>query len=403
MNWKHGISFFVSFFTLVIFAISLPQPACAASKKKLTRKSNTLTSKKREASEIQKALAQKKQIVKEVIKKEQSILSRIEDIDKSIQKKKNELKHYDKRISETETKVSSISKEVKLLDSKLNNKRKYLRERLRILYKQQYGNYALSLISAKDYQDLIRKSKYISLVAYHDSKIVRKYMSELSFITLKKRNMQALQLTLKKNKTVAQEKKKDLQTARTKKDRLLATIRSKRSTYEKTIKELEESSRKLQSLIQKLEKQRVPKSVVGKGIRASRGHLPWPVSGRVLIPFGKYKDPKFKITVFKNGVELRAKRGETPKSVAGGRVVYADWFKGYGLLLIINHGKGYHSLYGNLSEIFYKTGDILNKRTAVGIVGNSRILNVPTLYFEIRYKGKPIDPAKWLKRKQKSR
>ncbi|HDN95370.1 MAG TPA: hypothetical protein ENG76_04775, partial [Nitrospirae bacterium] len=86
-----------------------------------------------------------------------------------------------------------------------------------------------------------------------------------------------------------------------------------------------------------------------------------------------------------------------------GRVVYSDWFKGYGLLLIINHGKGYHSLYGNLSEIFHKTGDIINEGTAVGNVGNSSILNVPTLYFEIRYKGKPIDPVKWLKKKHKAR
>jgi septal ring factor EnvC (AmiA/AmiB activator) len=215
--------------------------------------------------------------------------------------------------------------------------------------------------------------------------------------------MESLQSTHRKNKAIAQKKKKNLQTDRTKKDKLLATIRSKRSTYEKTIKELEESSKKLQGVIRKLQKKSVPKSVTGKGIRASRGRLPWPVKGRVLIPFGKYKDPKFKITVFKNGVELGASPRETPKAVAGGRVVYADWFKGYGLLLIINHGNGYHSLYGNLSEIFHKTGDIINKYTAIGKVGTSRILNVPTLYFEMRYKGKPIDPAKWLKKKKSSR
>jgi len=403
MKWKRGISFFISFATLAVFTFSLPQPAYTASKKKLTRRNRALTSKKLKAKEIQKELQQKKARVKEVIKKERSTLSRIEDIDRSIRKKQKELKQYDSRISETKSKINRLSEEIGLIDGKLNSKKRYLKERLRILYKQQYGNYALSLISAKDYQDLIRRSKYISLAAYHDSRIVGKYRDEKAVITSKKKDMEALQSTLRKNKRVAQGKKKELQTDRTKKDRLLATIRSKRSTYEKTIKELEESSIKLQSLIQRLEKQSVPKSVTGKGVRASRGHLPWPVNGRVLIPFGKYKDPKFKITVFKNGVELKAKSGERPKAVAGGRIVYADWFKGYGLLLIINHGKGYHSLYGNLSEIFHKTGDIINKGTAVGKVGKSTILNVPTLYFEIRYKGKPIDPAKWLKKKQRSR
>jgi septal ring factor EnvC (AmiA/AmiB activator) len=102
------------------------------------------------------------------------------------------------------------------------------------------------------------------------------------------------------------------------------------------------------------------------------------------------------IPVFKNGIEISADDGEQPVAVSGGNVVYADWFKGYGLLLIINHGSGYHSLYGHLSEIFYRSGDIITKGTAVGNIGESGLLNVPSLYFEIRYKGKPVDPMQWL-------
>ena len=95
--------------------------------------------------------------------------------------------------------------------------------------------------------------------------------------------------------------------------------------------------------------------------------------------------------------------GKKPKAVAGGRVVYSDWFKGYGLLLIINHGKGYHSLYGNLTETFHKAGDIINIGATLGVTGKSRLLNVPALYFEIRHKGKPINPMKWLKRKSRAK
>jgi len=71
--------------------------------------------------------------------------------------------------------------------------------------------------------------------------------------------------------------------------------------------------------------------------------------------------------------------------------------------LIIDHGSGYHSLYGNLSEIFLNTGDILIGGTVVGKIGMSRLLDYPSVYFEIRHKGKPVDPAKWLKRKGISR
>jgi septal ring factor EnvC (AmiA/AmiB activator) len=270
-----------------------------------------------------------------------------------------------------------------------------------VLYKQHYGDNALLLISARDYQDLIRKSKYISLVAHHDTKVMKNYSRKINDINFKKRKMEVLRGKLETSKNNAKKRKKLLQNDRKKKGRLLATVRSKRSTYEKTISELEKSSKKLRQMIKRLEKRRVPKSVIGKGLRASRGHLPWPVNGKVLIPFGKYKDRKFNIPVFKNGIEIKAKPGANPKAVHGGRVVYSDWFKGYGLLLIINHGNGYHSLYGNLSEIFHKTGDIINKGTAIGKVGESRLMNVSTLYFEIRYKGKPVDPRIWLKRKGK--
>ena len=216
--------------------------------------------------------------------------------------------------------------------------------------------------------------------------------------------MEVLKKELERNKNNVQKKLKEIQIERTRKDKLLASIRNERSSYEKMIRELKGSSRKLREMIKRMEKKRLPPSVTGKKFRSLKGHLPWPVNGKVLIPFGKYKDPKFNIPVFKNGIEIKARNGDAARAVAGGRVVFADWFKGYGQLLIINHGGGYHSLYGHLSEIFHKTGDIINKGASVGKIGESGLLNVPSLYFEIRYKGKPLDPLRWLKRRvQKKR
>ncbi len=358
---------------------------------------------KRKLTEIQKQLTEKKQRVREARKKEKSILSRIENINKNIKRKQKELQYYDKRISQAMLNIAHLSKEIHSLNAKSLKSREYLKKRLRTLYKQQEGGNALILLSARDYQDLIRKSRYISLIAYHDSRVMKTYGKKIDEINFKKTKMESLYKKLERNKTGALKKKKELQAERIKKDKLLAMIKSKRSTYEKTIKELEVSSKKLREMIKRLAKKNIPASVSGKGFRAMRGHLSWPVNGRVLIPFGKYRDPKFNIPVFKNGVEIRAKPGDRPKAVSGGRVVYADWFRGYGLLLIINHGSGYHSLYGNLSEIFHRTGDIIRKGEAVGTIGKSRLLNVPSLYFEIRYKGKPVNPLLWLKEKGRKR
>lgn len=348
--------------------------------------------------EIEKELKTKKHKVEESIRKEKSILSTLQRIDLNIKSKEKELQQINDKITGIQVDILSLSKELADLKEKLARRKSYLEERLRVLYRQHYGGYALLLFTANDQQDLIRKSKYVSLIANHDASLIATYRMELRELDKKKQKLELLRDTLSENRNDAAEKKNSLMTERSRKDRILTTIRSKRSAYEKAIRELEESSKELQDMIKKMKEQSLPGDVAGKGFRFLKGRLPWPVSGEVVAPFGQYKDPKFNITVFKNGIEIRTRPGDKPRAVAGGRVVYADWFKGYGLLLIIDHGSGYHSLYGNLSEIFHSTGAIISKGTVVGEIGDSRMMNFPTLYFEIRYKGKPVDPLEWLKK-----
>lgn len=358
---------------------------------------------KKELSEIQKELKAKKEQVKESIKKEKSVIENIEDIEQSIKQKERELRNYDKRISLTRSEMQKLTEEIDALNNNLSSRQENLKERLMALYKQQYGGHALILISANDYQDLIKKSKYINMIAYYDSKLINQFSIDIKEILSKKDKLESLNATLTSDKNLTLQTQKALETDRSKKDKILSDIRSKRQSYEKKIEELEKASRKLREMLDNIKAKDLPAAIAGKGFAALKGHLPWPVNGKVAIPFGKYKDTEFNITVYKNGIELQPENGEQPKAIAGGRVVYSDWFKGYGLLLIIDHGSGYHSLYGNLSEIFLNTGDILIAGTVVGKIGQSSILNSPALYFEIRHKGKPVDPMEWLKGKGRTK
>jgi len=358
------------------------------------------TNPKRELSKVRKKLEEEKRKIKEAIKKEKSILSELERIERVIKEKDEELRHLNRDLSRTRKRVRMLDMEIANLKDRLTKRDEYLKERLRALYKQQIrGDIALILISAKDYQDLLKRSRYISLIAYHDSRLINKYNAEIKRLDLKKREMETLKRRLHSDREVIREKLKELRLERRKKDSLLALIRSKKSHYKRMIRELEESSNRLKEMIRQMERKRRELKETGKAFKALKGRLPWPVNGKVVVPFGKYRDPKFNILVFKNGVEIEARKGEYVRAIYDGKVVYADWFKGYGQLIIISHGGGYHSLYGNLSEIFYKTGDIIKKGTPVGRVGQSGLSDKPTLYFEIRYKGKPIDPTRWLKKR----
>ncbi|MBI5408931.1 MAG: peptidoglycan DD-metalloendopeptidase family protein [Nitrospirae bacterium] len=337
--------------------------------------------------------------IREAEKKEEFTLEKLNDINKGIKKKEEELRQYERKMQQAQAEIRKLSEEIELLTGKLHGKKQNLDEHIKALYKQQYGGSTLILISAEDFQDLLKKSRYVSLVAYHDGQVISKYSSEIREINLKKKELEALNDDLKANKEYARKKELELKAERAKKDGMLASIRGKKMSSEKNIKELEESSQRLQDMIPGLKTKEIPQVIIGGGFISLKKNLPWPVDGKVLIPYGKYEDPVMNKPVFRNGIEIEAVDVESPQAVAGGRVIYADRFEGYGTLLIIDHGGGYNTLYGNLTETPLQTGDLLIKGMELGKISKSKLFNVHTLYFEIRHKGRPIDPMEWLNRK----
>jgi septal ring factor EnvC (AmiA/AmiB activator) len=127
-----------------------------------------------------------------------------------------------------------------------------------------------------------------------------------------------------------------------------------------------------------------------------RGKLPWPAKGTLTSGFGRQEHPRFHTVTFNRGIEISAPHGRDIVAVADGTVIYADWFKGYGRLIILDHGSGYFTLYAHASDLLVKTGDAVSGGQAIAKVGDSGSLEGPQLYFELRHKGKPQDPLAWL-------
>ncbi|MND47811.1 Murein hydrolase activator EnvC precursor [compost metagenome] len=131
----------------------------------------------------------------------------------------------------------------------------------------------------------------------------------------------------------------------------------------------------------------------GGAFSAARGKLPWPVNGRLLARFGETRggDSRTKW----DGVMISASPGSQVRAVHGGRVVFADWLRGAGLLVILDHGNGYLSLYGHNQSLLKSAGDVVKAGEAISTVGNSGGQDSSGLYFAIRQQGRPSDPAQW--------
>jgi septal ring factor EnvC (AmiA/AmiB activator) len=190
---------------------------------------------------------------------------------------------------------------------------------------------------------------------------------------------------------------------------LLARVRDERAYHERMVGELTEASRRLEAFIRDLQARqrrmarvppaRPPGETPTIGFGELRGRLPWPAAGRILTAFGPQVHPRFGTKTFRNGVDIEAPGGTDVAAVYAGHVVYTGWFKGYGNLIILDHGHEYYTLYAHVAEILVKEGDDVRQAQRIGTVGDTGSLAGPRLYFEVRYQGKPQDPEQWLRQR----
>ncbi len=134
-----------------------------------------------------------------------------------------------------------------------------------------------------------------------------------------------------------------------------------------------------------------------KGFGAQKGRLSLPARGEIVGSFGRHKHPEFNSYTVSNGISIAAPQGADVHSVYDGQVIFADYFKGYGNMIIVDHGGGFFSLYAHAARIVKKVGATVSRNEVVATVGDVDSSRGPTLYFEIRYQGKPVDPSPWFR------
>jgi len=346
---------------------------------------------------IQKEIKAQKEKLEQVKKRESSILTEIEETNRQMKTVENDLRKYKVRLMNTEGRISQVEQQISVSKGAIDKHRQWMKRKLRTIYK--YGrnsDVVLLLLGSQDVSQLIRTGKNLEYITAHEMKRVSTYQENLRGLQEKEHHLIILkkELTTNRAKVVAEESL--LSGKKRNKEVLLASVKKEKSSYTKMLKEMEASAKRLLDIINKSD---AGEGYTGRGFASLKGRLPWPVDGKVAIPFGSQKDPQFNTPVFRSGAFIESSSDSMAKAVHEGKVVFAEWFKGYGQLIIINHGGGYHSLYGSLSEIFTKVGDIIKDKQIIGRIGNSGLVNLPGLYFELRYKGKPLNPIQWLQRR----
>jgi len=354
---------------------------------------------------IKREMLEKKKEIKRANRKERSILSELEKIDRGIQSGGAELADHQKRFRDAEAGLREVEQNNIEISRKLAGLKQLYGQRLRALYKMsRSGNTAV--LSTDSLSGSLKRVTYLSMIAGRDRMVMQEYGSALDRLAVRQAEIAEKKESILTRKRDIEVTRAELETQKRKKAEILANVRKKKSLYEQTFHELEESSTSLWAMIKRSEQEKKEREAVAPSLpphssplHAAGKGLPWPVQGTILTRFGMQRHPQFGTMVFRRGIEIAARVGDEVRAVSDGQVVYADWYKGYGKLIILDHGNGFYTLYGNLSRLDLNKGDQAAKGRVIGLAGDTGSMKGSKLYFEIRRNGEAQDPLAWLAKK----
>ena len=324
---------------------------------------------------------------------EKSLLGDVERLEVEVRLRGEELREVQIGLQKVQAQMDETLKQVQRLEASLRKARPQLAAHARALYKMGELSYLRMLLSVERPADLLRGFRFVSALARRDNQQVARFRADLKALheqseILEKRTQEALAL-----RTQTEQARRNLDADRRRKTELLTTLVAKKELQAAYVQELEEAEGKLETLLFGMG----DAGEMSVPLGAFRGALPWPTPGRVRVSFGKRKDARFDTYTRENGIEIASTDGAPVEAVHEGTVVFADRFKGYGLLIVLDHGAKHHSLYAHLGEIQVAVGQHVAAGEALGTVGSGG-LEGPGLYFEMRFQGRPEDPVDWLSR-----
>ena len=280
----------------------------------------------------------------------------------------------------------------------------------RLLYMYKYGkvkNIEL-LLTSKSFNQALVRYRYLKLIADYDEKTILSIMKKQSEI-------EALQIQLSddldaKNYSINNKKSEEeaYKSKRMDKNYLLTKVNKNKKYYHNQIAIKKREQEKLNSIIVALEKTRKEQSgalpsrefvtIDFDNFNKGKGKLPWPVHGKIVNKFGKQYDPVSKTSVNNSGIEIQSKIGTPVKCVFTGVIRMITYMGGYGNTIIIDHGKGYYTVYSHLSEIYVSRNDVVQTNQIIAQVGESGSLAGSKLHFEIYGGNQSYNPQTWLRK-----
>ncbi|HDZ34753.1 MAG TPA: protease [Pseudoalteromonas sp.] len=348
---------------------------------------------KKDLSEVQNALEQSQAEYNAQRKKIASLQKNLKSHELDIAKNAKALNMAEQSVKETKTQQKELQNKADELDKKHAQFQKVLAAQLKSAYMAGGDDYSKMLLNQEDTAKFERTLSYYNYL----NKARIEQIEDLKDLQQQiVQNQKELVKTQEKLELLFDEQKRRqtaLVNAQSERQANLKNLQAQLNSTKSSINYLKENQQTLVATIEELEKEKTQKIEL-LGLNKNKGKLDWPSKGKLEHTFGQRKHGG----IDWKGVLIGAKEGTNINSVHNGQVVFADWLKGYGWVIVVDHGEGFMSLYGHAQTLLRDVGDMVREGETLALVGQSGGQASSGLYFEIRHKGRAVNPIKWCKR-----
>jgi len=346
-------------------------------------------------SELQKSIAKIQQHLKGNKKQRSDVVTDLKVLETEISKNSKKLKALDSDLNKTRNQKRTLSEELRQLDKEVVAHKTVLSEQMRSAYSLGQQQNLKLLLNQENPAQVGRSQEYFN---YFNRTRTEQIETFLASIEQKQEVEIKLEQTLDTHKKLLKAfkvKTRKIQKQRQQRKQLLTELGNKIENQENTLTSLENSRGRIENLLKSLGEllADIPSNPAeNTPFKSLKGKLPWPTKGKFLSYFGQAKrhgDLKW------NGILIKSNYGTPIRVISHGRVAFSDWLQGFGFITIIDHGDGYMTLYGNSETLLKRTGEWVRAGEIIATAGDSGGQPQSGVYFEIRSRGKPINPKKW--------
>ena len=371
---------------------------------------------KDELSGVKREIKAQKQLITKTRKVEAVISTELQEILRNLEQKESDLGRLSRDLRGVESSLDRTGREIQKVTEEANRKRMEIERRLSSLYKAGEIGALRMFFSAESFPQLAENIRYMKSILENDKRIFVEYNQKIDQLKNLKADLERNALKKERIMTGIEQKKLEIEEEKSRKAAFLGKVRQDRKSYETSLKELQANASRLQAMITRLDalsRRKLPSRhgkpgarlkplaelppVPDRGFASQKGRMNLPVRGEILESYGKHKHPEFNSFTFSKGLSINASSGTEIKVIYEGTVIFADYFKGFGNMIVVDHGGGFFSLYAHASRLAKKVGAEVARHESIGVVGDIDSSKGSMLYFEIRHQGKPVDPAEWVR------